>query len=141
MAGSEGRVRLDSSAFRYLHEAADVINAYSDAVAKQRANVEAKLAAPNLFVGREGEALASSILHGDSNVPSALVDVEATALDLALVCQAGDDACRNIRNADEVASAMFDLDAAMPGGKPWELDPQLEPERQQAQRQQEGDGG
>lgn len=124
--GSEGRVRLDSSTFRYLHEAADVINAFSDAVATQRANVEAKLAAPNLFVGREGEALASNILHGDTNIPGALVDVEATALDIAMVCQAGDDACRNIRNADEVASAVFDLDAAMPGGKPWDLDPGLD---------------
>jgi hypothetical protein len=123
--GSKGRVHLDSSAFRYLHEAADVINAFSDAVAEQRANVEAKLAAPNLFVGREGEALASSLLHGDVNIPSALVDVEATALDLALVCQAGDNACRNIRNTDEVASALFDLDAEMPSGKPWDLDPGL----------------
>jgi hypothetical protein len=118
----EGRVRLDSSAFRYLHEAADVINAFSDAVAEQRADVEAKLAAPNLFVGPEGEALAAAVLHGDSNIPGLLVDVEATALDLALLCQVADEACRNIRNADEVASALFDLDAVVSGGRPWELD-------------------
>jgi hypothetical protein len=46
---------------------------------------------------------------------------------------------RVVRNADEVASAMFDLDAELPSGKPWELDPRLGPERQQAQRQQGGD--
>jgi hypothetical protein len=119
MTMGDGRVHLDPSAFRYLKQAATVVNQYSDRAAGARSRVEAALAAPNLFVGREGAALAKAVLHSGTSIHTAMNDAEATALDMAQVLRMADEACHSIRNVDEVISGMFDANAKAANGVPW----------------------
>jgi len=119
MAMGNGRVHLDPSAFRYLRQAATIVNQHSDRAAGARSRVESALAAPKLFVGREGTALAKAVLHGGTNIHTAMNDAENTASDMAQVLQLADEACDSIHNADEVISAMFNANADPPNGVPW----------------------